>query len=638
MQNNSNSNDDIKKILDSLSEDSSESSVLGEAEFVFGEKNAPDGLVFDDLEQPDDPTSEKPNLSFEVSEKVEVTPVELSVPEKFVADEKYSSPIVDEARPRIIATYVPRFTEASQNYRMTGERRPEFVKVKTVDKATYMPEEKIDPTAEIYTETENTGAVNVSFNKPEPDTLESASQVFKFLQNEPVEQTYVTATEDSVPNEASVEETAGDTILADEPDSISDEPKEYTIPDPVCELHSTAPGALITHSLKSGTLEDAPDDVGDKIPGKSGSAEYTSYAQRDAFKDKFLDVIISVRVRFFAAAAITLLLLVLELTVALGVDIVRLFKLETVPGALALLDAQFVLCIYLIALPETVLAFRRLAQRRLVPELYLTLSFAVFAIYTAIIAATSPKSHALFGLLFAVPALAAIGATHFKKSADFIAFKKISRNQEKQIIDNRPTRTLENENAALDGAVEEHKSRIMRFFRTVFVSDFFKRSEKCTEKNSSVSLLLFAPLGAALVTGTVVFFVPGGIEKAAASFALVYMLSVPVMSLLTRKLPCFAAQREAGAEHSAFIGEASLLEYSAIDVITFDDTEVFGPEDVTLQRIMLYGRSDNLTKALRQMSALFMNVGGPLDRLFSDALDRKASAASNTYIEEEGIY
>lgn len=639
MQNNSNSNDHIKNILDSLSGVGAQLSDSFESELVFEKNSSPKGLVFDDSEDADEPVPEKPNLSFEIAQQAEEPSVELSVPEKFVADEKYSSQIKEEEKPRIIATYVPRFTEASLNYRMAGEKKQEYVRVTSDSLPSDISEEKIDPTAEIYSEADSVGAVTVSVNRGEPEALESASQVFKFLENERLDEPQALPDETPVEKNGNAEDEAVENEDS-EPAMQSEEPKEYSIPDPVRELDAAVAGGVSTYSFKTGILEDAPDDVGDRTLSKKGYkvSEYTSYTQRDSFKDKFLDVIISVRVRFFVAAAITLLLAMLESAVAFGVDIVKLFKLETVPGALALLDAQFVICLFLITLPETILAFRRLAEGRLVPELHVALSFAVFAVYTAIILASSPRNFSIFGLLFAVPALAAIGGTYFKKSAEFSAFKEISKNEEKQIIDNHLTRTLERENAALDGAVEEHKSRIMRIFRTAFVSDFFRRAERCTEKTSTVALLLFAPLGAAIATGTVVFFVPGGIEKAAAAFALVFMLGVPAMSLLIHKLPCFEAQREAKEENSAFVGEASLLEYSAIDVITFEDTEVFGPEDVTLQRIMLYGRSDNLTKALRQMSSLFMNVGGPLDRLFSDALDRKSSAASNTCIEDGGIY
>ena len=97
------------------------------------------------------------------------------------------------------------------------------------------------------------------------------------------------------------------------------------------------------------------------------------------------------------------------------------------------------------------------------------------------------------------------------------------------------------------------------------------------------------------------------------------------------------ASREIDSEESALIGEGSFEKYAGIDVITFEDTEVFGTEDVTLQRIKLFGNNENLSKALRQMSALFMNIGGPLDYLFSNSLDRKCAPATNIKVSKNGL-
>ena len=115
------------------------------------------------------------------------------------------------------------------------------------------------------------------------------------------------------------------------------------------------------------------------------------------------------------------------------------------------------------------------------------------------------------------------------------------------------------------------------------------------------------------------------------------MFACPAFSALVHKLPYFHAMTESITEKSAFIGETSFYGYAEVDVVTFNDTEVFGPEDVNLQRVMLYGNSENLGKALRHMSALFMNAGGPLDYLFSNSLDRKCPAANDPRSDIDGV-
>lgn len=644
---NNNSPEAIKDILDTLKQNSKQESVM-ETEFVFGKEENTSSLVFDDSDE-DEATVEaiepKPQVKFETVEEREPQKVEFSVPEKFEVNKKYDIPTKQiEDAPRIITTYVPRFTEVSDTYRMAGDVSLKFVKEPNgadenkTEKVGTATVENIDPTAEIYAESEAEEINNVVIDAlvADEEKLESASTVFKFTENElPREAESVSQIHEA----GEVVADAGFEDFDNPPLPSPDEPKEYSIPDPVDE-----PKAVIDYTVSSAlaerrTLEDAPDGIGDVLPEtkKGKITEYTSYAQRDAIKDGFLDSIMSVRVRFYVSAAITLLLLIIESMFLFGVDIPRVLNLVTVPGAMALIDMQFAVCLYLIALPETVVAVKCLMKGKATPEIFLTVSFAVSIIYTVIITIQSPHKYALPGLLFAVYAMAAIGATYFKKRAEYKSFISISTNGEKKIIDKKMTRTLEVENSVLDGLVEEHKSKISRIFRTVFVSDFFKRCRKTTENSRNVILILASSLGAALVTAVVAFFIPGGWVSAASSFTLVFMISCPALSLLTHKTPFYYSVCEAELENSAVIGEKTLIDYSGVDVITFKDTEVFGEEDVTIQRIMLYGRSDNLTKALRQMSAVFMNVGGPLDRLFSNSLDRKCAPAQNPNIHSNGV-
>lgn len=81
----------------------------------------------------------------------------------------------------------------------------------------------------------------------------------------------------------------------------------------------------------------------------------------------------------------------------------------------------------------------------------------------------------------------------------------------------------------------------------------------------------------------------------------------------------------------------SIYEGADINVFTYEDTEIFGTEDVTLRKVHLYGKVYNTPKAMKQMYSLFCEVGGPLDYVFSSALDRKCPAATDIVIEDDGI-
>lgn len=635
--NNSTSSDSIKEILDEISK-SEENNSTFEAEFVFGDASGADAFDFDDSDKSGDQNRSTPNFSSEESQKTEEEPVELSVPEKANTEKKQEAKQDSANAPRIFTTYVPRFTDVSETYRMADKPRDNYVRITENQKKKDVEEyPTVDPTAEIDECESQVVATEVNVGNAEEEQLESATKVFKFLDNEPQEQSapelvFAEPEVSGEPAEESVSE------IHEEPES----PKEYAIPDPVDENRAIAP-AVSTALLSKKKIEDTPDGIGDPVSGKPmhKGSEYSSYAQRDVFKDRFLDTIMSVRVRFFAAAFVALVLVFVESVFVFGVDVPLIMNLADIPGAMALLDIQFAFSLYLLAVPETLRAIKYLIKGRLVPDIFVTVSFIVMSVYTAVMTVHSPHQYPLFGLLLSISVLSAIAATHFRINAEFAAFKKVSRNGQKLVIDRKLTRTLEHENAALDGCIEEHKSKIARMFRTVFVTDFFKREIKCSENSKNTIFITLVSLGAAAVGAGIKYFIPSGDlngpSSAASAFALIFMLACPAMSILLHKVPYFHASREAELENSAFIGESSFFDYSEIDVVTFDDVEVFGQEDVTLQRIMLYGRSDNLTKSLRQMSALFMNIGGPLDVLFSDALDRKCSAAQSVFVEKNGI-
>ena len=625
---------DIKSILDSIAEEEKNKNKTSVTPDVKPRKA---GLEFDDSDE-EDMTETVIDFAEEKEDKEEHT-VEFSVPEKFEQSEGNSDSAPQFNGPRVYSTYVPTFTGASDNYRMANDPRPPVTVKKTVLAKETEDEEKeeIDPTAELDADVKlNSVIVNEISSSQEDNTAsESASTVFKF-------------SDDSEDNEEEGNQSSSVCEAINEPVSDSAEPEEkteeqetpnYVIPDPVSESAMPMPYSYKEPFSKQKVMEETPSDIGDNdgFSKISEKLEYTSLSKRDSFKDKFLDAIMSIRVRFWVAAILSLVLLVAESLYTFGIDIPNLLNMSTVPGAMALVDIQFILGLYLISLPETVLAFKNLILKKVCPELSITVSFAVCIAYTAIIAVYSPRSYPLFGLLFAIPVVAAIGASYFKKNADFEAFKTISAVGSKSAIDKKYTRTLEQENSALDGVIEEHKSKISRVFSAEFISNFFARAENCSENTKNTILSLGVSFGAALVIGVISFFVPGGAVSALSSFTMVFMLSFPAISIMSKKLPYYYSEKEALVEKSAVIGEQSLLDYSGVDVITFEDSDVFGAEDVTIQRIMLYGRSDNLTKALRQMSALFMNVGGPLDRLFSDSLDRKCPPADSTVIEKSGI-
>ena len=102
-------------------------------------------------------------------------------------------------------------------------------------------------------------------------------------------------------------------------------------------------------------------------------------------------------------------------------------------------------------------------------------------------------------------------------------------------------------------------------------------------------------------------------------------------------MPFKHALDEAAGEGSTFVGEASLYDGTEVDVVAYRDIEIFGREDVTVRKVHLYGKVYNTPKAMREMYALFSAVGGPLESVFADSLDRKCQPCDDVTIEDDGI-
>ena len=607
-------------------------------EFTVGEEDN-SSLVFE---------AEKPKKKPAARPTPQPTPekTELSVPDKFTVNAKFGGvpekrkkaegPIVIHEESAVRTTYVPRFTEVSETYKISDAKKPRTPvtpRPKPEVMVVSSEEPKVDPTAETDDNSVIEGATVVTVGAPEPEAYDIQSTVFKFESPEPKQELYTPEPAVSEPEADREEEEEEYEPLA----PISETPKDYRIPDPEIQSESTA---LATREVGLAAPESV-DNVGDKTDDNAKkNREFAQQTQRDGFKDKFLDGIMSIKVRLFASLALLLMLLVIENLWLFGTDIPAAIGVTTIPGSMVILDTIFIVCLFVLALPEVVAAVHKMLLGRAVPELFVPAAAIATVAYAVVVVATAPAKYALFGLLFSLLSVSSIAAALFKKEADFSNFKIISHGGEKRIVDRKLTRTLPEENLAVDGKVEGYKSKTARVFRAAFVADFFKRSGKCAENSGGVVLVISASFGLAFVAAAVAFFLPGTyapIMSAMTAFVAVFLLGMPAFSILLHKIPYFHSVKQAESENCAIIGENSLYDYSGVDVVTFHDTEVFGEEDVNLQRIMLYGRSENLEKAMNQMSAVFAVVGGPLKNMFADALDHMPTTATRVSIEEEGI-
>ncbi len=591
---------------------------------------------------------------------------EFGVPETFKVNEKYNTPIRENERTRIYTTYVPRFTEVSETYRMKNDPRP---RPKTSEPPIVAKEEKKTnkveavevadvPKFEMAQESssnDDTVVVNISEPAIQDLSSEESINVFKFPEEELSPSDRMNIEEENANRKALEELKArqakrreqeeserraaleAEALARMEQRNTKLSPEDYQIPDPertgFVDRHSafsidkdyTVPHGIPTDSEKTRKLK---------------VSEYTSAGQRDTFKDRFLDSLVAVKIRIAAVVLIAVLALLFENSSIFGFDSARLLGIEYMPSANAIIDFQFALCAFLLTLPETIRAVKHLIGKTVLCSLAMPLSFIALLVYTLII--SSPKyymDYPLFGFLFVLSALFALLATYLRRKTEFESFKFISVKGEKKIIEHEETRKYARTMLALDGAIDGYRSNTAKTFRTTFVSDFFSNSAKASVNSKNNLILLAAAVGVALVAALVSFFTAdiGAICDAAAAFAFVLVFAFPAASYISHSLPYYHAGKEVAGENSAIIGECAYTDTAAVDVIAFEDTEIFGEDDVNLKRFGFYGNEDNMNKCMRQISSLFASIGGPLNLIFSKTLEKRCTPAADPIIEDDGV-
>ncbi|MBE6533121.1 MAG: hypothetical protein E7676_06460 [Ruminococcaceae bacterium] len=550
----------------------------------------------------------------------------------------------------IWTTYVPRFTEASENYHAMEDARlramlgEQSEASSAVDSDSAENENQIDPTAELDADFVDTDAKRPENRAVDEDA--TSINIYKFVEeSDSPEEVFERTEEDELAEiNALLAIDAAPTAKEEEAEPeievevAEEEEPEPTIPDP-----DFADFGVYEAVGASQCDEDAPsgvDNSQESVKSAFGkSKEFTNPAERDSFKDKFLDSIISIKIRYGAAFIFAIALLALEILSAVGVISFGVFSASASTSSLAIIDFLLSTCIFVMALPELVRSVKYLTKKTVLPDLLPIASFLVLSAYTLAVSLSGAASYALFGFMFAVITLPVMNASLYRTKADFIAFKMIAQSEEKGIIDKKDTRELEQENMALDGLVDEYKSKTARTFKTSFISDFFKNSADVSTVPHNTLILFGAPLALGVVAGLVAGFVAYDFIVGITVFTLVFMLGCPAFAALSNKISFFHSQRAALSYESTAIGERAHHDFSGVDVFAFDDVDIFGPDDVNLKRFMLYGERDSMEKVMRQMCALFAAVGGPLDFMFSNAIDNRVrhKTATNVIVEDDGL-
>ena len=315
-------------------------------------------LVFDDGESSVEPDEESEKRREPEPKLTEASP---AFEEESEEAEKTVAP-----QDRIWTTYVPRFTAASDNYRMKKSDElsvPRAYEEKKTQLDTPVfsadsDEADVDPTAELDSEAGILDATVVSSGNTVSDNTD-VSKVFKFesdapSQAEPVSEESVMEQIDKLfdpepeAEQISEADTAEESTEPEEQPEEAEEQEQETARLPVSVLERVA----LPAEQSAVVLESVDEKV-----GKKKNREYTSFSEKDSFIDVFVDSITSIRVRIFAAAFLSLMLLFVENASFFGFNVIRFLHLEGTGGGMAIITLPFIFGLFLLVIPEVVYSF-----------------------------------------------------------------------------------------------------------------------------------------------------------------------------------------------------------------------------------------------------------------------------------------
>ena len=260
----------------------------------------------------------------------------------------------------IWTTYVPRFTEASDNYHAMEDARLRAMLGENAEASSKAAsdseddEDKIDPTAELDVDLVGTDAKSPENRAVDEDA--TSINIYKFNEkSDSPEDVFERTEEDELAeiNALLASDSAPASAVEESEPEIEEEPVEEAAEPALADPDFTDFGVYEPTGAAQDN-EDAPSGIDNSTDAPKSAfgktKEFTNPAERDSFKDKFLDSMISIKIRYGAAFIFALALLVVEILAAVGVITFGVFSASASTASLALIDFLLATGIFVISL------------------------------------------------------------------------------------------------------------------------------------------------------------------------------------------------------------------------------------------------------------------------------------------------
>ena len=345
--------------------------------------------------------------------------------------------------------------------------------------------------------------------------------------------------------------------------------------------------------------------------------EYTSREQNNEIIAKYESRYKSLLLRIAAAAALLVAVFIIENFSMLGLSLPAFMRPTSYPVVYAMIDLQFVVLSGVLVYRQLIEAYNGIRQKKTTPETLTALMLALSLVYSLIAGFIAPTSgFAMYNLPVVFTVLASLVYEFMNLKREIFGFNVVASKKKKLVVSSVSDETDSLEREAF-GEYVPSDAQIVRVCKTDFVDGFLKRSSGDKPQRPIIGILLPIMLLIAIVF-VVVGAIGGGVYGAFVSAFLTIAFCAPLTLFAIYSYPFYKASKDAFENESAILGEASLDEYSASSIISFEDKEVFPSRGTKVTSIKVFGQN-RIDEIVYYLASAFVKVGGPLADVFANA-------------------
>ncbi len=301
------------------------------------------------------------------------------------------------------------------------------------------------------------------------------------------------------------------------------------------------------------------------------------------------------KMRFCIAAALTMLMAILEIFPTFGVDVTVPLGVSRVRGAAALIDLQLMLLIAFCAWRSVLVGFRYLFGRRFRSESLLAIGLLLSVVYDLYLYISAALSPILVSLPLAIAYASMVWIELSEMQVRHSILLLLSGSGGVSIA----SPTMAGSQQGLEVSRVEHADGYEEH-----IDDFVE------DPRLRGGLLLASAILAGIAL--LISYASGGNSYDFLAVALaVFFLTTPISALLSRRMYLARMQEALLERNTALIGEQAAFDAAGASVFSIADTEAFASEETGIKIVNVF-HDYRLDEALRLITGVYRLVGGPL--------------------------